>query len=177
MASLFQTITAGDWATGNKYVAPSDGFVLCFVKNPPDGGKGCIGWAYAWAKGTYAQVTGGNMGFFGKNWTECMCMAPQSCLLPVAAGDTFYVGMEKLTWQYQEADPPITFYWISLTGQSCGDPVPASRSADPDFQPPPLPQPTAREAGEGEDLAAILEELIGKPIDTSMRKRIAALRL
>jgi hypothetical protein len=172
-----QQLTPGDWASGNRYIAPADGFVHCAINSPGSSSPGCVAWGYAYTRGLYVQVTGGNMGFFGKSWVECQANNPQSGLLPVGQGDPFYVGLQQASGSNQQADAPSAFCWLSLSGAHVGSFVKASRAADPDFEPPPLPQMDPIENPDRGAFVDILERLLGKPIDAETRKQLATLRI
>jgi hypothetical protein len=177
MPTTYQLLTPGPWATGNRYTAPSDGFVNCFIKNTPNALDGSVGWGYAYCRGVWAQATGGNAGNFSRSWTRFKNQGPQSCLLPVGAGDPFYVGFQLGPDFADEAHAPYFFHWISPTGQSCGAPVLGRSLGDSDFEPPPAPQVSRSESPDRAEFVAILEELLGKPIDAATKKRLAGLRL
>lgn len=178
MSTIYQPLMPGPWATGNRYTAPSDGFVNCFIKNTMDCMAGSVGWGYAYCRGVWAQATAGNAGNFSHDWTAFKTHNPQSCLLPVGAGDQFYIGFEQAGGVGDEVDSPYFFHWISPTGQPCGAVV-LGRSAgdDSDFEPPPLPRMNQSESTDRAQFVAILEELLGKPIDADTKKRLASLRL
>ncbi len=138
MSYVYQSITPGDWGSGRAYHANSDGFVLGNVSFPSNAGKGCNCMAYGYCQGVYAMATGGNTGFFGRSWSLCMWSNPNSLLMPVYAGATFYAGVAQMGSGDQQMNAPFSFTWIGPQSSSRNAFHEVDVSTDPDFRPPPI---------------------------------------
>jgi hypothetical protein len=168
--SLFQKIEPGDWDHGYKYTAPSDGFILG-IAEPPESTANYITVGYAWCQGVYAYVTGGSAAMFDANWNSGRGPNAQSLMLPVFAGDVFYIGIEHMT----TAHATTGFWWISGTGQQVGAHARSSDADDSEFTPPPRPAANPGKPGNAEAFAAILERALGKPLAPDVKKDLLAL--
>jgi hypothetical protein len=166
--AVYQSLTPGSWDVGNKYRASSDGFVLCTINRPDDaGGMTSVACGYSSTQGVHALTTGG----LTASGPYMMSMNMNSSLLPVYQGNDFFVGVFQNV-EVSTIAAPVDFWWISTADATL---VQQSKSPDPDFTPPPLPQMDPAPARNRQAFLAILEKLLGKPIDGETQEQLLGL--
>jgi hypothetical protein len=171
-AFFYTALTPGEWNNPKRYHAYANGFALGRIESPGSATKGCVCWGYGRTQDITVCATGGNMGYFGPSWAYYMTSNLHSFLLPVAGGDDFYIGVEQNRGHGQQTNAPYFFHWISFEG---GNALQSSRSDDapePDFVPPPRPVDQLQNRRE---FIAILEEILGTPIDADTGRQLLEL--
>lgn len=166
-----QAITPGSWQTPAAFRAPTDGFAIGVIGNPASFTDGCMCWGFGQSNGVTVFVTGGNVGYFGPAWSDYMGSNPNSFILPVAAGATFYIAVQQGT-AGQQSNAPYWFYWVPVGSGTVAGPLLEYDQPGPDFQPP-LPVTEGRPPTSSSlEFITILERLLGKPIDETTRQQL-----
>lgn len=166
-----QAITPGSWQAPAAFRAPTDGFAIGVIGNPASYTDGCMCWGFGQTNGMTVFVTGGNVGYFGPLWGSYMGSNPNSFILPVAAGATFYVAVQQGT-AGQQSNAPYWFYWVPVGSGTVAGPLLEYDQPGPDFLPP-LPVTGERPPSSSNlEFVTILERLLGKPIDETTKQQL-----
>jgi hypothetical protein len=166
-----QAINPGtSWGSPAGFTAPTDGFAIGVIGYPNSSSPGCMCYGYGQSIGVTVFATGGNVGFFGPGWSNYMSMNPNSFVLPVPAGNNFYIAVQQGSGG-QQADAPYWYYWVPMGAGTVGSTVTQLDKPGPDFvQPAPIAADQRHDFGE--KFIEALEELVGKKIDGKMRKKL-----
>jgi hypothetical protein len=166
-----QAITPGPWSSPAGFTAPTDGFAIGVIGYPSSSSPGCMCYGYGQSIGVTVFATGGNVGFFGPGWSSWMSMNPNSFVLPVPAGNAFYVAVAQGSGG-QQADAPYWYYWVPMGAGNVGAALIAMEKPGPDFvQPAPIAAAHLRHEISNNFIEA-LEEIVGKKIDSKTRKKL-----
>jgi len=151
----------GDW---NHYTAPTDGFVVGMVTSP-NGFQGESVWAYAMGQtNTIIWQSQGGTVDTPNNSLACI---PSTFTMPVKGLQPFSITT-IMEGQDIPSDFQCLFYWIPMgTGlaEAIADPGPNFISLPPRSTPPKRNRKT-------DDFIEALEQLTGKTIDDSLRKKL-----
>ena len=111
-----QSIQPGMNPNWNVYTAPTDGFAVGWVYWPAGDNvsAGCMAIAFGFANGMQVSATGGNVGFFGPGWSDCMWSNANTFVLPVAANSQFQVMLQQMGGSGQQANAQYAFWWIPI---------------------------------------------------------------
>lgn len=177
MLNYSQLLSAGS------YTANTDGFVIGVVWWPSSVSPAAIAWVSASANGIWMVATGGNVGSFGKHWTDCMNANGNSFTLPVPAGSGFGVSINQApSGTCQQTNANTAAYWVPIGagGASASDTI-VRTSEQPPEMPAGFVPPGSTSVTRGDEAAleaaSVLEQILGKKIDGDNRSAlVAALR-
>jgi hypothetical protein len=167
-----QSLTPGPFNAPQAYLPPTDGFVMCTIQGPRDYPTGgCMAWTAISQQGMIVYNTGGNVGFFGPSWDDCMGNNLTSSMMPVVANQYFYLYAQQGDGDCQQTDATWNFWFVPM-GAGAADTV--AREA-PEAPPMALPMTGDKKRRDWEapkEFVAVLETLLTKPIDPATRQQM-----
>lgn len=170
-----QSINPGSWSAPASFQAPTDGFAVGVIGHPSSYTDGCMCWGYGQSGGATVFVTGGNVGFFGPGWSDYMASNPNSFILPVAANAMFYIAVQQGS-SGQQSNAPYWYYWVPMGAGSVGQTLIAHEKPGADFvRPAPVQTQNTERKSTQLEFIAILERIVGHPIDDVTKKQLLAL--
>ena len=99
-----------------------------------------------------------------------MASNPNSFVLPVPAGNAFYIAVQQGS-SGQQKNAPYCYYWVPMGAGTVGATLKELDRPGADFvQPPPIAAKLSHELGN--NFIEALEEITGKKIDAKMRKKL-----
>jgi hypothetical protein len=166
-------VTGAQQIGAGTYQANTDGFAIGVVGWPSSANPGCVGYAVGTSGGMTLLATGGNLGAFGPGWSDYQASNGNSFVLPVAAGASYGLAASQIDGGLQQAAAPIWFYWVPLGTDPSGAPTP-ERIGDPpdDLLPPPPPMGQLFAPTGAEEVVALLEPLLAKPLEGDAREKL-----
>jgi len=162
--------------TGN-YSARTDGFVIGYVGYTSATDKLCITTISGWTSdGISIATLGGNVGMFkpSNSWQKWQACNPQSFTMPVRKGASWSVSVNN--YSGNEINAPTTFWWIPL-GTTAQATIERIGDAEIDFPAPPVSRVGGSKEAQVKELVAVIEQLVGRPIDKVLRKQILSVLL
>lgn len=171
MMTGVQGLKPGAWNSPAAFTAPTDGFAIGVIGHPSSATDGCMCWGYGQINGLTVYTTGGNVGFFGPGWGDYMASNPNSFILPVPAGWTFYVAVLQGT-SGQQSNAPYWYYWVPMGTGTVGAALVPEEKPGADFVVPPLPAPHRARTNSPLAFITVLERFLDKPIDDVTRQQM-----
>lgn len=168
-----QVLTAGSLAQMQAFLPPTDGFVLGNIMGPqnyPTGG--CLAYAAVSQGEMTIWGTGGNVGFFGPSWDDCMGNNWTSFMAPVAGNQYFYLGAEQATGDCIQTDAAMAFYFVPFGAGAADATVKLAPEAPPRALIPSHGDKKRRDWEAPKEFIAVLDTLLDKPIDPIKRQQL-----
>jgi hypothetical protein len=168
-------MTGAQAVNPGSFTANTDGLVIGVVSWPSSSSPYCMCWITGSTSGIWIVATGGNHGAFANDWTKWRASNGNSFVMPVSKGNGWSVGVQQSG--NNEAAAPTSFYWVPLGTAASGQTFERISDEQPEFNISEVHRKPIRADKHIEELVDTIQEILDKPIERRLRKRLISVLL